>query len=69
MIKVHLCIVEIIFRDGTSGTITFDRNYHTPEGRDNSVGVKTTNAKQAIVSEINGRNVKKYNVHFFEERG
>ena len=68
MIKVHLCIVEIIFHDGTSGTITFDRNYHTPEGRDNSVGVKTTNAKQAI-AQIFNKPVKKYNVHFFEERG
>ena len=68
MIKVHLCIVEIIFHDGTSGTITFDRNYHTSEGRDNSVGVKTTNANEAIAQIIN-KPVKKYNVHLFEERG
>lgn len=68
MIKIHLCIVEIIFQDGTSDTITFDRNDYTVAGIDNSVFVKTFNANQAIAETID-RNVKKYKVHFFEERG
>lgn len=68
MIKIHLCIVEIIFQDGTSDTITFDRNDYTVAGIDNSVFVKTFNANQAIESAID-RNVKEYKVHFFEERG
>lgn len=69
MIKVHLCIVEIIFQDGTSGTITFDRNYYTDPGRDNSVSVKTTHANAEIQLAINNKPVKTYKVHFFEERG
>jgi len=68
MIKIHLCIVEIIFQDGTSDTITFDRNDYTVAGIDNSVFVKTFNANQAIKSAID-RNVKEYKVYFFEERG
>ncbi len=69
MIKVHLCIVEIIFNDDTSVTITFDRNYYTVARIDNSVGVKTTHANEAIQSAINNKPVKTYKVHFFEERG
>ena len=72
MIKVHLCIVEIIFQDDTSKTsktITFDRNYYTNPGRDNSVGVKTYNAYTEIQLAINNKPVKKCKVHFFEERG
>ena len=75
MIKIHLCIVEIIFHDSTSYTITFDRNDYTVAEKDNSVLIQTSTAIEQIDSfctdifKTEKTTKKEYKVHFLEERG